>query len=1518
MNLVSEDLVRRNGLLQKVSSAPFRLSGVTGVPLQTLGVLKRVNVLINGAYLKVDFVVTSKMNEDCILGQSFFEEHQIILNFNDKSMSNDSISACLQEKHSRDKNLYLKCDENYLISEIKVVTCQLIDEDGTKVERSGYYYLTPVENLQMLLDQGGPVPVPSDIPVYLDNGSTTLAVSCDEGAELWLPQGSRLGSVVPDVRSTNLIEADEAKVINQADGVKKQYAWTDDDPRRIKMIVEALGIPTNELMTESEKKEAAALIAEFPDVFALDRSELGCTNLVYHEIPLTSSVPVQASYRRVPFHLRADCIREIQELLDAGIIQHSTSNYNSPAIILKRKNKTRLILDFRLLNAISKRSYCSVPALNTLTAGCHGKKIFSNLDMKDGFLQVQILPEHRKFTAFSVPGCGFFEFARMSLGLCGGPSTFQNLLDRLLCNLEDPSIASAYIDDILSASEDVKGMIANLRIIFGRIQVSGLRFNPAKCALFQKKIKWLGSYISADGIEVDGEKTKAVLDMELPRTRRQVQKFIGAASWFRPHIKNFSEMVRGLTDTLKGEKFKLSEAAVQSIEEIKKALVSPSVLCFPSPHHEFVVMTDASAYCCGGTIGHFIDKTFRPVAFGSKILSETEQRYPSFKREFLAIKHFVNHWRYYLLNKHFTVYTDMKAITYEAFMKKSNCGVILRWIMELSSYHFTVKYREGRLMDLPDTLSRLPSTSDKLYSWWVKRCKPQIKDGLEEENHQVPGDSDDEEYTLSVIQHPDCYHFAKDCKRDVPQPSCEYDIEDLDLPSLFNCETTEDDAPPTLSQPLVATTETKATLSDADGLHIVKADKSLKPGVIFVAELKDHHKEPEHDKEDMLSVPQRRDEDCTTSYHTNHGDIQLHTSVITQEVEDTKDVYNLLPAAACLLTPCSDASPGSDSICTSPFRKENLEANNPPAESRNLSTSVCHLESDDLLETKSPEIHENSSQELLQIDCREDTQTLEEQDHTALRTGSFYKPLKAYNSTIILEEQLKDTDLMMVRDWLQGEGKPDANEDRSGYSYDLSHYWHLFEHLCFSEQGAICYKYFFSGSKKFRELLCVPSTLHEKIVEMHHDTDHCGHFGPVKTLHRVREKYYFPLMSKIIKTYCNTCETCFMNNHGYQRNAGAPLKLFTAHRPSQYVSTDLIGPINGPCRFRYILTIKDRFTKFVQLVPLMDATAPRIAKALMDNWIWKYGVPEKLLTDRANNLTGDVMMEVYKILSIYKIQTTSYHARGNGDCERANKDISIILKKLVADKPSSWPTKLSAVTFAINSAVNASTGYSPFRLQFGRELRTPGDLLFDTTTTEFYKSGHHLNKALYYDIRETFDIVRSNLHSSQKLQKATYDKKKRFHTTYKEDDLILVWKPLSPSVKDFRKFKNCYSGPWKIKKVISPWTYLVQHLKTNKETVCHFDTMKLIPANLRRKAFNRCTTDKDQEPEVMKDGAKVNPDEHDMVKLMFGTSTEATHPAPDILQDEQPKQDTSSHVAEQSPQEDGYQLRPRKHVVYSK
>ncbi|KAL5264824.1 hypothetical protein ACHWQZ_G005783 [Mnemiopsis leidyi] len=1464
MNLVNENLIKQHGLLSKISKASFKLVGVTGLPLQVLGVIRQAPIVINGIVFEADLVVTSKLNEACILGHNFFEKYKFILNFNDKTLSNSLVSAQLIERAAPNHVLTLRCKENHLISNIKSISCCIFEGETEALDQSGAYLFKPNTELAPLVNDPA-LFEDYEEPILVENGETCLAFSCDDQAEIWLPKGYVLGHVIPAVRSANLVEAvgsDMGSCFTHTGGVKKQFGWEDTDPRRIEMIVSLLKIRENENLNEQEKDDAIKLISEFPDVFAIDRSEMGRTSMIYHEIPLLSDKPVQANYRRVPFHLREDCIREIQELLDAGIIRPSTSNYNSPAIVLKRKDKVRIVIDYRDLNAISSRSYCSVPALNTLTAGCYGRKLFSTLDMKDGFLQVPIFPEHSKFTAFSVPGAGFYEFVTMSLGLAGGPSTFQQLLDRVLFQLP-PDVASAFIDDILSSSYDAAGMISNLRAIFTRIRTSGLRFNPSKCILFQKKTKFLGSYISEAGIEADKDKLDAVRNMSLPRTKKQCQKYIGAVSWFRPHIPNFSHMIKGLTDTLRGDKFKLTDDAISSISMIKEALLSPAILTFPSKDHEFVVMTDSSGYCIGGVIGHIIDGSFKPVAYGSKILSESEQRYPSYKREFLAIKHFIKYWRYYLLSKHFTAITDMKAITYSSFMKKTNCGVILRWILELADYDFTIVYKEGdsKYMALPDLLSRLPSNSDELYSWWAK-CTSMDSNDLQSKLDSAgscPTREDTEEVSsppkyISQVRPGFDQTSSFDFRTLItstrkPQlsslPNCDYDLDAKSLALLFcpaSCPTSSDvtgDASPHSSSVELAcftSTTSGTTVSGSLGSEVLSVDRSEHNQSSSIDQTSTGSKTspPVPPKNQVclsislvqVSPPPRRKarkyvKPCLSPVTEEpfHGEKPIY---VVRNV--TLNGSKVMIDHNCTAKPTNNTSepafiPRDESNASSVISPNTAAQRCILSVQNNTSTEPSSIPSLDVA-SLSPTVlssQENIPDKMPHVQCNSGVNLGTPHDvlsepKSSENNGSFDQPLSAYSSELVLESQLKDEDFNKIRSWLKNNRKPDRDEDRSGFSDDLNHYYHLFEHLCLSKNGTVCYKFFFKQSKKFRELLCVPEKLHPDILRSHHDTDHSGHFGPVKTLHRIREKYYFPSMSKKVKLFCNTCETCFLNNHGYQKKPGAPLKLFTANRPNEYLSLDLIGPINGPCRFKYILTMKDRFTKYVQLVPLIDGTSQKIAKALMDHWFFTFGIPEKILSDRANNLTGELMQSVYNIFQVNKIRTTSYHARGNGDCERANKDISIILKKLVKDNYSSWPNKLPYVSFAINTAVHASTGFSPARLQFGRELRTPSDLWFSTTSTETYKSGAHLALATYHDLNEVYKLVRSNLNQSQAGQKKTYDRKKGFHTNYKEKDLVLVWKPLSPAVKDYRKFRNCYSGPWQIKKVLSQWTYLVQHI----------------------------------------------------------------------------------------------------------
>ena len=257
----------------------------------------------------------------------------------------------------------------------------------------------------------------------------------------------------------------------------------------------------------------------------------------------------------------------------------------------------------------------------------------------------------------------------MPLGLCGAPSTFQNLLDRLLAGIKNN--AAAYIDDIILGAQTVEEMTTNLREVFTRIRTSKLRFNPVKCELFQTRVKYLGVYLSEKGIEPDREKFQAIQNMSVPKTKKQMMRFIGGISWFRYHIPNLSEITKPLSDTLRGKQFSMTVEAIKAVENAKKVLIEAPILIFADQDRERILYTDASELAMGGVIGHKVNRKFFPIAYGSRILNDTEQKYPSFKRKFLAIKHFILFWRHYLLNKPFLVVTDMKAIAYESFMKKT-------------------------------------------------------------------------------------------------------------------------------------------------------------------------------------------------------------------------------------------------------------------------------------------------------------------------------------------------------------------------------------------------------------------------------------------------------------------------------------------------------------------------------------------------------------------------------------------------------------------------------------------------------------------------------------------------------------------------------------------------------------------------------------------------------------------------------------------------------------------------------
>jgi hypothetical protein len=310
-------------------------------------------------------------------------------------------------------------------------------------------------------------------------------------------------------------------------------------------------------------------------------------------------------------------------------------------VIVKSDKKFRICVDYRELNKISGASRAAVPALSTLTATFHGAKVFCSLDCREAFYQVKIKREHRHRTAWTIPSIGHFQQVSMSLGLRGAPATMQSLLDKIIEEMRQRVVG--YVDDIAGGARTNDEMIDLLEELFTRLSRANLKLNPAKSQLFKEKISFLGVVLSSKGIEVDPKKVESVQHMILPKTRKMMMSLIGTFNWFRNLIEHFADIIKPLVDTLKLPKFALTQEAVSSIKTLKQELLKAPVLIYPIPEETIHVVTDCSAYCMGGSIGHVLDGQFHPIAYSSKILSQAERNYPTFKRELLAIKTFVAH-----------------------------------------------------------------------------------------------------------------------------------------------------------------------------------------------------------------------------------------------------------------------------------------------------------------------------------------------------------------------------------------------------------------------------------------------------------------------------------------------------------------------------------------------------------------------------------------------------------------------------------------------------------------------------------------------------------------------------------------------------------------------------------------------------------------------------------------------------------------------------------------------------------
>ena len=357
--------------------------------------------------------------------------------------------------------------------------------------------------------------------------------------------------------------------------------------------------------------KAKQLLMEFHHIFSLERNEIGCTDATKHVIELLpeQDKPFKEKFRRIALHEVEEVWQHIQEMLDGGAIQPSQSPWCNAVVLVQKKDGTlRFCIDFRRLNACTKKDSYPLPKCPDTIESLVGARYFSTMDLKSSFWQVKVSEEPRQYTAFTVSSMGVYKFLRMPYGLCNAPATFQHLMQNCLGEL-NLSFTMVYLDDVIVYTEMPEDHLTWLQAIFDRFAHHRLKLNPSKCHFFKEEISYLGHEISAKGMLPGQKGIKEIACMGPPTTYTGIRKFIGAIGYFRRFIKNFTQIAKPLNDLLgcgnsklKNHPVSLTAAAEEAFHTLKKKCAMAPVLAFADLKKPFLLETDASKYGLGAIL----------------------------------------------------------------------------------------------------------------------------------------------------------------------------------------------------------------------------------------------------------------------------------------------------------------------------------------------------------------------------------------------------------------------------------------------------------------------------------------------------------------------------------------------------------------------------------------------------------------------------------------------------------------------------------------------------------------------------------------------------------------------------------------------------------------------------------------------------------------------------------------------------------------------------------------------------
>ncbi|KAG1121331.1 hypothetical protein G6F42_012533 [Rhizopus arrhizus] len=679
-NFCDESFATRNKLPLVSKAAPVEIITVDGSPISSGKVTQETSIQMTmGLHTeKIKLSVTRLGQYPIILGIPWLKKHDPKIIWSTHSITFDSAScvhSCFQKVHQIKA---LPTHPNY--SKSTTINLSLFDQSPAIPQGNNIDCINKIESFDAYSD---PPTTKVDSP-NVDIKFVSYA------------------SIKKDLTDENSCYINPSEVIRIADYPLTHY------------IASALSTSDSELTaTKEDYSNVPEKYSEFYEVFSKKKANTLPPHRPYdHQIILQEGKkpPFGPIYSLSQVELD-ELAKYLKENLANGFISRSTSPAAAPILFVKKKSgELRLCIDNRGLNAVTVRDPPVLPLVSEMIDRLGNALYYTKLDVRNAYYRIRIKSGHEWLTGFRCK-YGHFQYNVLNFGLVNAPSTWMAYLNDVLREHIDQTAIFFYDDILVYTNGDLNQHTKDVKAILKKLLDAELYIKAEKCEFDKTEVDFLGIRIGRNGVSMDTEKIKAIMEWPTPKSQHDIQVFLGFANYHRAFLKNYSKYTTPLTNLLqKGVNFRWREKEEKAFNALKTLFTSKPVLKIFSPDKPCIMETDASDFAIGSVLSQYDDNNvLHPIAYFSRKLKSSEINYEIYDKEMLAIVDSFIHWRHYLQDPpHKTlVLTDHRNLEYFLDAKKLNRRQA-RYAIKLSDYNFVIQYRSATQNQRADALSRRP------------------------------------------------------------------------------------------------------------------------------------------------------------------------------------------------------------------------------------------------------------------------------------------------------------------------------------------------------------------------------------------------------------------------------------------------------------------------------------------------------------------------------------------------------------------------------------------------------------------------------------------------------------------------------------------------------------------------------------------------------------------------------------------------------------------------------------------